>query len=72
MDVHHVTADDPYGLPVIDDAMSRRATSAASSVTDSADSSMARADYRFTVEEFVRAWEAGAFSQRVELVDGQV
>lgn len=28
--------------------------------------------YRFTLEEFVRAWEAGVFQQRVELVDGEV
>jgi len=28
--------------------------------------------YRFSREEFVRAWEAGAFSTRVELVDGEV
>lgn len=28
--------------------------------------------YRFTPEEFVRAWDAGAFSARVELVEGQV
>lgn len=27
---------------------------------------------RFTVEGFVRAWEAGAFHERVELVDGEV
>lgn len=28
--------------------------------------------YRFTPEEFVRAWDAGAFSGRVELVEGEV
>jgi Uma2 family endonuclease len=28
--------------------------------------------YRLTPEEFARAWEAGAFSRRVELVDGEV
>lgn len=28
--------------------------------------------YRFTPEEFVRAWDAGAFSARVELVEGEV
>jgi hypothetical protein len=27
---------------------------------------------RFTPEEFVRAWDAGAFSTRVELVEGEV
>lgn len=28
--------------------------------------------YRFSLDEFVRAWEAGAFDNRVELVDGEV
>lgn len=28
--------------------------------------------YRFTPEEFVRAWEADAFSTRVELIEGEV
>ncbi|QXQ14404.1 Uma2 family endonuclease [Skermania piniformis] len=29
-------------------------------------------NYRWSVESFVRAWEAGAFEQRVELIDGEV
>lgn len=28
--------------------------------------------YRWTLEEFLRAWEAGAFSKRTELIDGEV
>lgn len=28
--------------------------------------------YRWSVSEFLRAWDAGAFDQRVELVDGEV
>lgn len=28
--------------------------------------------YRWTTREFLRAWEAGVFEQRVELVDGEV
>ncbi|MDQ3304583.1 MAG: Uma2 family endonuclease [Actinomycetota bacterium] len=28
--------------------------------------------YRWTPDEFVRAWEAGAFDRRVELVEGEV
>lgn len=32
----------------------------------------APATYRFSLEEFVRAWEAGAFDNRVELIDGEV
>lgn len=28
--------------------------------------------YRWTAREFLRAWEAGAFEERVELVDGEV
>lgn len=34
--------------------------------------STAAATYRFTPEEFVRAWDAGAFSGRVEMVEGEV
>lgn len=30
------------------------------------------ANYRWTAAEFVRAWEAGAFDSRVELVEGEV
>ena len=29
-------------------------------------------NYRWSVSEFVRAWEAGAFDHRVELVEGEV
>lgn len=29
-------------------------------------------NYRWSTSEFVRAWEAGVFDQRVELVDGEV
>lgn len=32
----------------------------------------AASTYRFTPEEFARAWDAGAFSTRVELVEGEV
>ena len=28
--------------------------------------------YRWTASEFLRAWEAGAFDQRVELIEGEV
>lgn len=28
--------------------------------------------YRFSADEFIRAWEAGAFDHRVELVEGEV
>jgi hypothetical protein len=30
------------------------------------------APYRWSVSEFVRAWEAGAFDHRVELIEGEV
>ena len=30
------------------------------------------APYRWSVSEFLRAWEAGAFDHRVELVEGEV
>ena len=30
------------------------------------------APYRWSVSEFLRAWEAGAFDNRVELINGEV
>ncbi|CAN5168078.1 Uma2 family endonuclease [soil metagenome] len=30
------------------------------------------APYRWSLDEFVRAWEAGVFSERAELIDGEV
>ncbi len=29
-------------------------------------------NYRWSPSKFIRAWEAGAFDRRVELVDGEV
>lgn len=34
--------------------------------------SAAPVQYRFTLDDFVLAWEAGAFSTRVELIEGEV
>lgn len=34
--------------------------------------SLAPTPHRFTLEEFLRAWEAGVFESRVELVEGEV
>lgn len=34
--------------------------------------SEAATTYRFTLEGFLRAWEAGVFDERVEMVDGEV
>ncbi len=36
------------------------------------DMSVAPLAYRWSATDFLRAWEAGAFSQRVELVDGGI
>jgi len=45
------------------------ATGTASTINPVADAALA---YHWSREEFVRAWEAGVFDQRVELVEGEV